>query len=199
MNRSSRAGRFRAMLERLPITVAILVVVGAILPGSKPAAAADSKAVSEKEKKAVGSWIDVERKRMRPGPGGEPPVEFTEGRLYVVGDVGEDGRDELMAQFTIERGAGWDVYLAVFRRDTLRPLAHGRIGGKSFRAIEIQGVNAGEIVADTENYEYSDDLCCPSVPGTVTFVIENGSIEEHDARFDCSEPTEEPPDASSRV
>ncbi|PID56375.1 hypothetical protein CSB45_11875 [candidate division KSB3 bacterium] len=92
-------------------------------------------------------------------------------RIYLEGDIGNNGLEEIAIQYTLEEGNNWYVYLSIFDKTSLQVIDFKMIGGKAFREISIREIVDGWVVADTLSYTDSDSLCCPSLPGRSEFIL----------------------------
>ena len=109
--------------------------------------------------------------------------EYREARKVVVGDLTRDGVPETVVLYTIEgqRGKNRSIqYLAVFgrRNGKLTPLTYAEMGGKSAAAVELRSVEDEAIVLGTLSYGPKDANCCPSVPGTMRYVLSGRTLRE---------------------
>ena len=125
---------------------------------------------------AIDAYIARQAKRER----GE---EYREARKVVVGDLTKDGVPETVVLYTIEgqRGTNRSIqYLAVFaaRNGKLAPLTYAEMGNKSVAAVQLRSVENGSIVLDTLSYGPKDANCCPSVPGTMRYVLSGRTLVE---------------------
>jgi hypothetical protein len=116
-------------------------------------------------------------------PDGDPISENPDARHIVVGKGSGASASLLVAQYTIETGNVWQIYLAVIDRSTHRTLARGRVGGKGYREVALKAVADGVVDLDTLNYGADDPMCCPSVPGESSFEVRDGQLFERDARI----------------
>jgi hypothetical protein len=113
----------------------------------------------------------------------QPVVEYPEARLILAGSGASPGASLLVAQYTIETGNSWQLYLAVFDRNTHRVLAKGRVGGKGYREVTVKAVRDGVVQLETKYYGRDDPLCCPSIRGTTSVEVRDGQLWETDVRI----------------
>ena len=153
-----------------------LLLMAALISGS---AAPD---VTEDDREAVERLI-----RAQVGTGrsaDDQPVAALFDRQHILAGSGADGVGTLLvAQYTIETGLSWQIYLAVLDKDTHTTLACGRIGGKSYRLVTIRSVSEGMVDLDVMYYAPDDALCCPSVSGATTIELRDGQLWETNSRL----------------
>ena len=109
--------------------------------------------------------------------------EYREARKLVVGDLTRDGVPETVVLYTIEGQRGTNrskQYLAIFARRTgkLTLLTHAEMGSKSVATVELRSVENQVIMLDTLSYAPKDANCCPSVPGTMRYVLSGRTLRE---------------------
>ena len=136
------------------------------------------------QEEAISTFIEKEEKRL----GGE---ENKNARSFWV--ESDTGRDEgrIAVLYTIEGvrgGTDWLQYLVVFvsSGQGILPENAVRVGGKGIRSIEgIESFRAGVVSLLTRNYNKSDALCCPSVPGVLKLAHFKGSWQESEVIINC--------------
>jgi len=116
-------------------------------------------------------------------PDDQPIAEHAEARRILVGSGPSGSAPLLVVQYTIETGNSWQLYVAVFEKDSHRLLARGRVGGKAYREVSVKSVAGGLVEMDTIYYALADALCCPSVHGTSALEVRDGQLWETDARI----------------
>jgi len=109
--------------------------------------------------------------------------EYREARKLVVGDLTSDGVPETVVLYTIEgqRGTNRSIqYLAVFARRTgkLTLLTHAEMGSKSVATVELRSVENQVIMLETLSYAPEDANCCPSIPGSMRYVLSGRKLRE---------------------
>lgn len=106
-------------------------------------------------------------------------------RIYLVGDVGRDGNEDIAVQFTLEAGNAEYQYLMVIERKTLKSRGLMRIGGRGYRQIKITKIEDGLICASVNWYRSDDSLANPSIPGEAVFGFDFGGLIERYAYVSC--------------
>lgn len=124
----------------------------------------------------IDSFIAKQKKK-------EKAVEHKDARTIMRGDLNGDGKEDVVALYTLEGFRGTNLYLqyiAIFIRDSgnLRRVTHQIVGGKNRRAVELKSVVNGEINLDTQEYLPKDASCCPSKKGNIRFSIIRGKLKE---------------------
>lgn len=109
--------------------------------------------------------------------------EYREARKVVVGDLTHDDVPETVVLYTIEGQGGTNrsvQYLAIFARSNgkLTALTHAAMGNKSVASVELRSVENEAIVLGTLSYGPKDANCCPSVPGTIRYVLSGKRLVE---------------------
>jgi len=141
--------------------------------------AAPQSWVAETDAKVIDDFIARQSRSER-------GVEYKEARKVLTGDVNRDALPDIVVLYTIEGQGGsnnYVQYLVVFvrSRDKLVPLTHASVGGKSYRAVELQGIRDNQIYLDTLDYLRTDPACCPSKKGTTHYRIINRKLKEESA------------------
>ena len=161
-------------------TVLFLAVA---IAGAAPLEAASGREISLEDRDAVDRLV-----RTQVGSGrsadDQPVAEIPKARLYAVGS-GSETTTYVAAQYTIETGNSWQLYMVVLDGATHTVLARGRIGGKGYRDATLEAVRQGVIVVRLKYYGESDAMCCPSVLGEAYFEVRDGELWEADARVKC--------------
>jgi hypothetical protein len=156
-----------------------VVVVTAVLSSRAWAAdvtQADREAVEDLIRAQVGSGRSADD---------QPVVEYPEGRRILVGSGAKRGTSVVVAQYTIETGNTWQIYVAVLDKKSHRRLATGRVGGKGYRGVTLKSVADGVLELAAEFYGAGDAMCCPSVRGTSWFEVRDGQLWETDTKVQC--------------
>jgi hypothetical protein len=109
--------------------------------------------------------------------------EDAEARKVAEGDLNRDGTSDLAVLYTIEGQNGTNnyvQYLAVFVRvkGRLLPVTHAAVGGKSYRAVELESISNSVILLKTLKYAAKDAACCPSKKGTARYALVNRRLKE---------------------
>ena len=104
-------------------------------------------------------------------------------RTVLTGDLNHDGVPDAAVLFTLEGQNGTNnyvQYLAVFVRINghLLAVAHAPVGGKNYRAIEIQAIENDVILCNTTGYAPEDPSCCPTIKGTARYALEGKKLKE---------------------
>lgn len=154
--------------------VAATAATAAFVPTERQVAAADAFIYSR----------EIVRNPRRPA---ENRLEYRDARAYALGDVTGDGISDLVIQFTLEEGENWSLHLAVLTGPSLRRPWSARVGSKGWRSVELDGVVESGIDLVTMNYSPEDDSCCPTLPGSATFYLVDGELEETETRIDCGD------------
>ena len=155
------------------------LLIFAMLFGSPIAFSAAPTDFTPAEKRKIQETINAKEYLDPTGRGGNI-LEADNQRIYLLGDVGRDGKQDIAVQFTLEVGNAEYHYLLVLERDTLNTRGLIRIGGRGYRKITITNIEKGLIYADVCWYGDEDPLPQPSVPGEVAFDIDfNGVIERY--------------------
>ena len=101
-------------------------------------------------------------------------VEYRDGRRVIEADVDGNGTRDIVVLFTIEglhHGSNdWLQMISVVPRTRQ---GYGRavtrqVGGRGFQ-VSIRKVTRGHIRLATMSLARSDAMCCPSIPGRMTF------------------------------
>lgn len=147
-----------------PLAHLILIVVAAFVPSVV------------QDERVVDRFIAAEAKREH----GEEPEGI---RKTVKGDLDHDGLPDVAVLYTIEGQNGsnnYIQYLAVFvqRKDRLVYASHRSVGGKNWRAVEINSISDGLIHFDTTDYAEKDPSCCPTIKGSTYFILAGRSLKE---------------------
>jgi hypothetical protein len=164
-------------MKKLAVGRVAIVLAAAII--SSPASASD---VTQMDRDLVERLVRADVGSGRSADG-QPVAEYPDARLFLVGSGATRGTTLLVAQYTIETGNAWQLYVAVFDRDTHRLLGKGRVGGKDYREVTIKGVLDGVVHLETKYYGPEDAMCCPSIPGTTSLELRDGQLWETDARI----------------
>lgn len=113
----------------------------------------------------------------------EKGEEYEDARKVIAGDLNSDGAPDLAVLYTIEGQNGTNnyvQYLAAFVRvkGRLAPVTHTAIGGKGYRAVELQAIRGGVIFFKTLSYGAKDADCCPSKEGTARYALVNRKLKQ---------------------
>jgi len=133
-------------------------------------------AQSEDDNGVIDSFITKQAKK-------EKAVEYKDARTIMRGDLNGDGKEDVVALYTLESFKGTNLYLqylAIFIKDSgnLRRVNHQIVGGKNRRVAELKSVINGEIHLDTQEYLPKDASCCPSKKGNTRFSLIRGKLKE---------------------
>jgi hypothetical protein len=109
--------------------------------------------------------------------------EYSKARRILTGSGPASGSRWVVAQYTIETGLNWQIYVAVLAGQTHTLLARGRVGGKGYRIVTLNAVSDGVLKCEVQYYGTKDPLCCPSIRGTSCFEVRDGQLWETDARL----------------
>ncbi len=60
--------------------------------------------------------------------------------------------------------------------DKLAPTTHTVVGGKGYRAAQLEGIGDNVIFLTTLGYGPHDAMCCPSIKGSARFVLADGKL-----------------------
>ena len=60
------------------------------------------------------------------------------------------------------------------------------VGGRGKRFVSFGSVERSKVHLQTKTFVQSDAMCCPSVEGEATFVLENGQLHEWQAPRECT-------------
>ena len=163
-------------------------VAGAVLlvPMISPAADVPAVKLTPKEIRAVDAFITTQARARRSKETPDRCVEDPDARRYLVGDVAHDRVPDIVVRYTLEQGNNWTLFLAVFTRPSMRPVASARVGGKGYRTVDLGEISHGVIELHTQSYAPNDPMCCPSVPGQSTYGLVQGRLEEIELTIDCS-------------
>jgi hypothetical protein len=109
--------------------------------------------------------------------------EYKDARKVIVGDLNNDGTSDLAVLYTIEGQNGTNnyvQYLAVFVRVKGRLVAvtQAPVGGKSYRAVELESISKNIILLNTLKYAAGDAACCPSRKGMARYGLVNRRLRE---------------------
>lgn len=109
--------------------------------------------------------------------------EYEDARKVIAGDLNHDSTPDLAVLYTIEGQNGTNnyvQYLAVFLRvkGRLLQVTHTAVGGKSYRAVELQSIRNNVIVFKTLNYGANDAACCPSKERVARYVLVNRKLKQ---------------------
>jgi hypothetical protein len=118
-------------------------------------------------------------------------------RRYIQGDIDKDGIPDIIVLYGLEgQGNTWNVYMAVFKRLSMKFIGDARVGGKGYRGAELSKVADGAIEVKVDLYSPYDGLCCPSVKGTAYYYLGNKSVTEEKLIVDCTgwQRSERPPE-----
>jgi hypothetical protein len=131
---------------------------------------------AQSQNKIVGDFIAGQAKKAKAD-------EYPDARKILRGDVNNDGKEDLVALYTLESfggGNNYVQYLAVFLGNgkTFRYANHQSIGGKNNRSIELISIRKQTINFETLKYLPKDASCCPSKKGKARFVLKNGRLRE---------------------
>ena len=112
---------------------------------------------------------------------GDIPSEYV--KVRAVSNPGE-GQIALAVLYTHERpnGSGNDYHrrLAVFLRagSGLSAPIDIIVGGAIRRGLTLREVTPDRVILDAMNYASQDPVCCPSIPGVVTYRLSEGALIE---------------------
>lgn len=136
--------------------------------------------LQDNDTSAIDAFIAKQAKRLK----GD---EYGEARKVTTGDVNRDGVAETVVLFTIEGQQGSNnhtQYLAVFARSKsgLIAITQSPVGGKNWRSIEQVSVSDNAMQLDTLGYGPKDPSCCPSIKGTVRYLLVGKMLREQKPR-----------------
>jgi hypothetical protein len=125
----------------------------------------------------VGRFIVGEADRLR-------GTEFE--TVRVVKRTGERGAGliALVALYTIEGiggGNNYTQFLVAFLNDArggIRPTKPVEAGGKLYRAVELDTVDARSVSLKTTGYAEKDPACCPTIHSATSYRLAGGSLIE---------------------
>jgi hypothetical protein len=101
-------------------------------------------------------------------------------RIYLIGDIGRNGREGIAVQFTLGAGNADYIYLLIVERKPLKMRGLQRIGGRGFRDITINEIRNGLVCANVLWYGPNDSMPNPSVAGTTSFRLDFEGLVECD-------------------
>ncbi|MBI5593206.1 MAG: hypothetical protein HY881_22305 [Deltaproteobacteria bacterium] len=109
--------------------------------------------------------------------------EYKDARKVAIGDLNHDGISDAAVLYTIEGQGGTNnhiQYLAVFVRSNgaLVAVGHAKVGGKSYRSVELTSVDDDMIHLKTLRYLRNDAACCPSKKGETHYVLRGRILQE---------------------
>jgi len=159
-------------MRHLAVKITSLILVTFILACGTPSASA----LQDQDASTIDTFIAHQAERLR----GE---EYREARKVASGDLTHDGVAATVVLYTIEGQGGsnnYVQYLAVFARSKggLVAVTHTAIGGKSARSVEQMSVDDNAIQLETLGYGPKDASCCPSVKGTMRYVLVGNTLRE---------------------
>ena len=151
--------------------LSIVVVCLVVLPGAARAQGGDTQ-----KNEVVEQFIASEAKRL----GGD---EFPEARsIKRTGEAGA-GLIAIVALYTIEGVGGSNNYTQyrvafINAGKGVRPTKPVSAGGKLYRAVELEAVDAHQIVLKTTRYADKDPACCPTMAGSTSYRLAGGKLVE---------------------
>ena len=153
---------------RYPTSLFIALVAGLALAANESAPTSAQLAVVDAHLKEIGVI-------------GEIPSEYV--KVKAVSKPG-DGQIALAVLYTHERpnGSGNDYHrrLAVFLTvgSGLSAPIDIIAGGAARRSLTLREVTPDRVVLDAMNYAPQDAICCPSIPGVVTYRLSESALVE---------------------
>lgn len=152
------------------VLLLLLVCASSSVPGAVPEAEASKS-------------VDAIAKRLK---GSDPyAAEYLGARRIHWLDVSGDGKDDVVALFTMEGmrgGNNYLFYMAVLlsEKGSLVEQKTLQIGGKSLRMLDFDSVTfqAGRLTLKTREYAPGDSTCCPSLTGNVSFEVSASDVRE---------------------
>jgi hypothetical protein len=105
-------------------------------------------------------------------------------RKYLLGDLNNDGYDDLVVQYMLDgknqedRGSGTAFYeIAVFINNEGKYKYHSSIEAEGGRlAYKILKINNGFLFAKTKEYSEDDGMCCPSIKVNLKYHLKENKI-----------------------
>jgi hypothetical protein len=110
-------------------------------------------------------------------PQGAVVKEFVDGRKILRADVNGDRHEDLVVLFTLDRGDLWVQYLTVLS-STGAPLATTEVSRKGFRSVDLDRAQGPVIQLTTKGYRPEDAKCCPSLPGSASYLLRGRRLSE---------------------
>ena len=100
----------------------------------------------------------------------------------LKGDLNHDGIPDVAVLYTMEINTtnNYVHYLAVFVRLKGR-LVHAAdtvVGGKHYRAIDVNSIRNNVIYCNTTDYADNDPTCCPTIKGSTKYVLKGNKLNE---------------------
>jgi hypothetical protein len=125
---------------------------------------------SQSDQEAVNKLILAQIGSGRSADGQLIPENSTARRL-LTGSGATPGSHWVAVQYTIKTGLIWQTYVAVLTEKNHQLLVRGRVGGKGYRNVSLNGVSDVVLKFEVQYYGPEDVLCCPSVEGTSSFEV----------------------------
>jgi hypothetical protein len=111
-------------------------------------------------------------------------AEYREYRQWASADLDGDGRSDWAVLYTIEVGNDYTRYLlvAINEGNTFQTIGPVVVGGRGKRFVSFDSLGRNRIHLHTRAFKWNDAMCCPSVEGNTTFVLQDGQLQEERAR-----------------
>ncbi len=111
--------------------------------------------------------------------------EYRPDRRYFIGDVDNDGRNDILVLYIINRSEcgqifGLSYHLAVFRNtgNDYSFAANAIVGEAGKRFVFFKSVENGRILLRTLEYSQSDPRCCPTKSSWTQYILDKGELIE---------------------
>jgi hypothetical protein len=113
--------------------------------------------------------------------------EYEEARSVKRSGAKGDGLIAFVVLYTIEGvggGNNYRQYLVAFlnKGEGTRPTRPIVVGGKLYRAVNLERVEARQVVLKTQRYAEADAACCPSLEGTTSYRLTGTRLVEEPGR-----------------
>lgn len=170
------------MKTALNICISLLIIVAAVASAEETSAT-----LSPTEIKAVDAYIKSKESNRNTTAVSLNRTENRDVRRYIQGDIDRNGVPDVIVLYGLEGpGNTWNIYMAIFKRPTMKFIADARIGGKGYRGAELSKVDDGVVEVKIDLYSLYDAMCCPSIKGTAYYYVEKNSLIEGRLIVDCA-------------
>jgi hypothetical protein len=109
--------------------------------------------------------------------------EYRDARVVKRAGTSGNGQISFAVLYTIESiggGNNYSQYLVAFLNagGAATPMRPVLVGGKVYRSVQLDQVEARRIVLKTMNYTKADAACCPSLGGVSSYWLKDGELAE---------------------